>query len=126
MGAKIEIKKEKKKEKVETAILSVSTKKKGKETAKTEEKKEMETDDKKDEDNKEDDKKEKEPKFSVLENPTRALPSQLKLLSTADGSKYKPIKSVQSGGIILVENSKPEEEEVLVERVAAGGPKTEE
>jgi len=38
--AKLEIKKEKKKEKVETAILSVSTKKKGKEDTKIEEKKE--------------------------------------------------------------------------------------
>jgi len=68
----------------------------------------------------------KEPKFCILENPTRVLPSQLKLLSIAENSKYKPVKSIQSGGIILVENTKPDEEEVLVERVAAGGPKTEE
>ena len=122
--AKIEAKKEKKKEKVETAVLSVSAKKKeAAEKEKKEEKKaEMDTEEKEAE--KEEEKK--EPKFCVLENPTRVLPSQLKLLSIAENSKYKPVKSIQSGGIILVENTKPDEEEVLVERVAAGGPKTEE
>merc|ERR1712004_199997 len=117
-------KKEKKKEKVETAVLSVSAKKKeAAEKEKKEEKKaEMDTEEKEAE--KEEEKK--EPKFCILENPTRVLPSQLKLLNIAENSKYKPVKSIQSGGIILVENTKPEEEEVLVERVAAGGPKTEE
>merc|ERR1712173_422004 len=69
-------------------------------------------------------KKKKEPNFCMLENSFRALPSQLKLLSVPADAKYAPVKSVQSGGIILVNNKKPEEEEELVERVAAGGPKT--
>merc|ERR1712066_187321 len=66
----------------------------------------------------------KEPNHCLLENSFRALPSQLKLLSVPADAKYAPVKSVQSGGIILVNNKKPEEEEELVERVAAGGPKT--
>merc|ERR1711976_341993 len=66
----------------------------------------------------------KEPNHCLLENSFRALPSQLKLLSIPADAKYAPVKSVQSGGIILVNNKKPEEEEELVERVAAGGPKT--
>merc|ERR1712066_528325 len=66
----------------------------------------------------------KEPNHCLLENSFRALPMQLKLLSVPADAKYAPVKSVQSGGIILVNNKKPEEEEELVERVAAGGPKT--
>merc|ERR1712071_262397 len=69
-------------------------------------------------------KKKKEPNHCFLENSFRALPSQLKLLSMPSDAKYAPVKSVQSGGIILVNNRKPEEEEELVERVDAEGPKT--
>merc|ERR1712178_383457 len=69
-------------------------------------------------------KKKKEPKFCMLDNSFRALPSQLKLLSIPNDAKYAPVKSIQSGGIILVNNKKPEEEEDLVERVDAEGPKT--
>jgi len=175
--SKIETKKEKKQEKVETAVLSVSNKKKNEEAKKEEAKKEeakndeMETDekskttekseksdktdattnksdatanksnkttkssksDKSDKkegkpeektDTEEKPKKKKEPNHCFLENSFRALPSQLKLLSIPSDAKYAPVKSIQSGGIILVNNKKPEEDEELVERVDAEGPKT--
>merc|ERR1712178_588431 len=125
---KVEAKKEKKKEKVETAVLSVSDKKKGdkkedKNTkdAKTEEKMDV-SEDKKSEEEKP--KKKKEPNHCFLDNSFRALPSQLKLLSIPSDAKYAPVKSIQSGGIILVNNKKPDEDEELVERVDAEGPKT--
>ena len=60
----------------------------------------------------------------MLDNSFRALPSQLKLLSIPNDAKYAPVKSIQSGGIILVNNKKPDEDEELVERVDAEGPKT--
>lgn len=149
--SKIQTKVEKKKEKVETAVLSVINKKKvAEDKAKKAEddakKDEMETDDsakkakkseisdksvkndetetKSDESAEEKPKKKKEPNHCFLENSFRALPSQLKLLSMPGDAKYAPVKSVQSGGIILVNNRNPEEEEVLVERVDAEGPKT--
>lgn len=131
--AKIETKKEKKKEKVETAVLSVSAKnkraksKEGDEKAAPEKKDEkMETDEKpkETEEEKKEDKKKKEPNFSMLDNSFRALPQQLKLLSVAGDSRYEPMKNIQSGGIILVANKRPDETEEIVERVAAGGPKT--
>ena len=34
------------------------------------------------------------------------------------------MKNIQSGGIILVANKRPDEKEEIVERVTAGGPKT--
>lgn len=137
---KLEAKKKEKKEKVETAVLSVSAKgKKAKSDAKAEE---MKTDDEKspttsndekmDVEEKDGETKESETKtkkskreasFTMLDNPSRALPMQLRLLSIAKDSKYVPVKSIQSGGIILVTNTKPDEEEKLVERVVAGGPK---
>merc|ERR1712071_553491 len=76
------------------------------------------------EEEKKEDKKKKEPNFSMLDNSFRALPQQLKLLSVAGDSRYEPMKNIQSGGIILVANKRPDETEEIVERVAAGGPKT--
>merc|ERR1712173_403220 len=125
--SKIETKKEKKKEKVETAVLSVSSKKKGdgeKGADKMETDEKAEKDTKKEEKVEEEPKKKKEPKFCMLDNSFRALPSQLKLLSIPNDAKYAPVKSIQSGGIILVNNKKPDEDEELVERVDAEGPKT--
>jgi len=148
--SKIVTKVEKKKEKVETAVLSVINKKKvaedkakkaeedakkddmetddsAKKAKKTNEKSIVKTDDKdakSDETAEEKPKKKKEPNHCFLENSFRALPSQLKLLSMPSDAKYAPVKSIQSGGIVMVNNKKPEEEEELVERVDAEGPKT--
>ncbi|XP_018568017.1 26S proteasome non-ATPase regulatory subunit 1 [Anoplophora glabripennis] len=79
--------------------------------------------DKKDE--KEEKKKEPEPSFEILQNPARVMRQQLKVISVNENSQYVPMKDVSIGGIIMVRNLKPGEEE-LVEPVAAFGPKGEE
>ncbi|XP_050307174.1 26S proteasome non-ATPase regulatory subunit 1 [Anthonomus grandis grandis] len=80
--------------------------------------------DKKDEKEKEEKKKEPEPTFEILQNPARILRQQLKVVSLNDNSQYVPMKDVGIGGIIMVRNLKPGEEE-LVEPVQACGPKGE-
>lgn len=94
---------------------------------KTEEKKEdKKTDDKKagtstiDEkkkDEKDEKKKEPEPNFEILQNPARVLRQQLKVIALNENSQYAPMKDVSIGGIVMVRNLKPGEEE-LVEPVA--------
>ncbi|KAK4879008.1 hypothetical protein RN001_007154 [Aquatica leii] len=78
--------------------------------------------DEKKKDDKDEKKKEPEPSFEILSNPARILRQQLKVISLNDGSQYVPLKDVSIGGIIMVRNLKPGEEE-LVEPVAAFGPK---
>ncbi|XP_019870758.1 26S proteasome non-ATPase regulatory subunit 1-like [Aethina tumida] len=103
------------------------------EDKKAEEKKTDKSDDKKPgtstedkKDKKEDEKKkEPEPTFEILSNPARVLRQQLKVVSLNDNSQYVPMKDTSIGGIIMVRNLKPGEEE-LVEPVAAFGPKGEE
>merc|ERR1711879_688224 len=131
---KIETKKEKKKEKVETAVLSV-TAKKGKGGGKEAEAKNDEMDTKETttpvetEEEKEKreakKKKKKEPNHCMLDNPHRALPGQLKLLSIPNDAIHDPIKSIQSGGIVLVGKKSTHKDSVeeLVERIDAMGPK---
>lgn len=62
-------------------------------------------------------KKEPEPSFEILSNPARILRQQLKVISLNEGSTYVPMKDLSIGGIIMVRNLKPGEEE-LVEPVA--------
>ncbi|CAH0557450.1 unnamed protein product [Brassicogethes aeneus] len=82
-------------------------------------------DDKKDKkDEKEEKKKEPEPSFEILQNPARVLRQQLKVVSINENSQYVAMKDTSIGGIIMVRNLKPGEEE-LVEPVAAFGPKGE-
>eukprot|EP00842_Homolaphlyctis_polyrhiza_P004849 jgi/Hompol1/5365/HPOL_004367-RA len=125
-------------EKVATAVLSTTAKamarakkaekEKGKETDA------METDDKK-EDKKEeaaesgegaDDKdktgaasadrkkKKKEESFEVLENFTRVVPAQVKLVSFKEDSRYVPVKKDSIGGIVMMLDRKPEEPADLI------------
>ncbi|XP_076096035.1 26S proteasome non-ATPase regulatory subunit 1-like isoform X2 [Mytilus galloprovincialis] len=148
----LEDKKEKAKEKVETAVLSITAKQKKKEAEKKEKEEKMDVDDEKKDDEKEkekaDDKKEKkeeerkeekmeetptekkekepEPTFQILTNPARVMKQQLKVVNMPEGSRYKPIKEVSSGGIILLKNCNPDEKEEIIEPVATGGPKAEE
>ncbi|CAL1544748.1 unnamed protein product [Lymnaea stagnalis] len=159
----LEEKKDKAKEKVETAVLSITAKQKKKELEKKKDsqttvesmevdepssKKESASKDKKDkkkeasssDKNKnagEDEsteslltesipeKKEPEPNFEILSNPARTMKAQLKVL-TLETSRYTPVKDLSHGGIIMLKNSKPEEQEDIVETVQAGGPKAEE
>ncbi|KAJ8310275.1 hypothetical protein KUTeg_012140 [Tegillarca granosa] len=141
----LEEKKDKAKEKVETAVLSITAKQKKKDAEKKEkseekmdvdeekkdEKKEEKKDEKKEESKEETEKAEKpekkepEPTYQMLENPARVMKAQLKVLSLPDG-RYTAVKDVINGGFIMLKDSKPEEKEEIVEAVAAGGPKIEE
>lgn len=69
--------------------------------------------------------KEPEPNFEILSNPARVLRQQLKVISIVDGQSYVPLKDVSIGGIIVTQrNVKPGDiDEVLVEPIAACGPK---
>lgn len=67
--------------------------------------------------------KEPEPTFEVLTNPPRVLRQQLKVISIAEGASYQPIKDVMIGGIIMMQHTS-QSEQVLVEPVAAYGPKS--
>lgn len=62
-------------------------------------------------------KKDPEPSFEILNNPARVMRQQLKVISIAEGAQYVPVKDVSIGGIVMVRNTKPGEEE-LVEPVA--------
>lgn len=91
-----------------------------KEDKKSDDKKPSTSDDKKSsekKDEKDEKKKEPEPTFEILSNPARVLRQQLKVISLNEGSQYVPMKDISIGGIIMVRNSKPGEEE-LVEPVA--------
>jgi len=47
-------------------------------------------------------------------------------MSIAAGSRYVPLKDITVGGIILLKNARPTEDEEIIELVAAGGPKPDE
>ncbi|CAH1133512.1 unnamed protein product [Ceutorhynchus assimilis] len=118
-------KKEDKKSDDKKAVLSTSTddkKEKDKKDEKDEKKKDEKDEKKKDE--KDEKKKEPEPNFEILQNPARILRQQLKVVSLNDNSQYVPLKDVSIGGIVMVRNLRPDEEE-LVEPVQAFGPKGE-
>ncbi|XP_075535921.1 regulatory particle non-ATPase 2 [Dermacentor variabilis] len=66
-----------------------------------------------------------EPNFELLSNPARVVKPQLKVLTMPEGSRYRPIKDITIGGIIMVTDTKSSEEEELVEPVSAGGPTAE-
>ncbi|CRK98309.1 CLUMA_CG011671, isoform A [Clunio marinus] len=67
--------------------------------------------------------KEPEPTSEILHNPPRVLRQQLKVISVVEGSHYQPIKDVTIGGIIMMKYTS-QSEQVLVEPVAAYGPKS--
>ncbi|XP_041353405.1 26S proteasome non-ATPase regulatory subunit 1-like [Gigantopelta aegis] len=153
----LEEKRDKAKEKVETAVLSITAKQKKKDADKKKDDDKMDVDDEKKDDSKEKEKetkekkaepekkeekmeekkeekeekveekkKEPEPGFDMLMNPARVMKSQLKVLSTGEDTRYCPVKDLTNGGIIMLKNSKPGEQEDIVETVIAGGPKMEE
>ncbi|XP_005095836.1 26S proteasome non-ATPase regulatory subunit 1 [Aplysia californica] len=154
----LEEKKDKAKEKVETAVLSITAKQKKKDLEKkkdsqtsvdgsaaaesmevddssksssaSKEKKDEKPSEKKEaeeEDATESTEKKKEPEatFEILSNPARVMKAQLRVLSV-ENSRYQPVKDLAHGGIILLKNRKPGEQEDIVETVQAGGPKAEE
>ncbi|MBZ3882011.1 26S proteasome non-ATPase regulatory subunit 1 [Sciurus carolinensis] len=70
-------------------------------------------------------KKEPEPNFQFLDNPTRVIPAQLKVLTRPETCRYQPFKPLSIGGFIILKDTSEDIEE-LVEPVAAPGPKIEE
>ncbi|KAG0170052.1 proteasome regulatory particle base subunit [Apophysomyces sp. BC1021] len=117
-------------EKVATAVLSTTAKAKArakrsekekgdhmdidKEPAAKEERKEEAKEERKG-------KKRKEENFEILENMARVVPAQLKHISFKEDSRYVPVKKGAVGGIILVIDQKPGEEEELIEPSAPSG-----
>lgn len=142
----MEEKKGDKKDKVEKAILSTTSKKNKrdaeKKTEKTEEKMDVddkanvasktatdgkeETKDGKEGTKEEEKKKEKEPEFELIQNPTRVIKPQLKVISLPKNARYVPLKDVGSGGIIMLKDTQSDLPEVIVETVKAHGPVKEE
>lgn len=136
--AALEEKKREEREKVTTAVLSIAARQRRREHERKHRDEKMEVDEDKEEkkedkdkkaekkedkkEEKEEKKKEPEPSFEVLNNPARVMRQQLKVMSVNDNSQYVPLKEVSIGGIVVVRNLKPGEEE-LVEPVAAFGPK---
>jgi len=125
--APLEEKKKEDKEKVATAVLSITAKQKKKEaaakkatTTTTGEKMDVE-EEKKDtaEKEKKDEKKEDKPEatFDVLSNPARVMKPQLAVLSLEAPAKYKPVKDISIGGIVMMKRVKSddndEEEEIV-------------
>lgn len=150
--APLEEKKREEREKVTTAVLSIAARQKRREGEKKKEdgekmevddtpaKDEKATADKKDKKSKDEkekteegstatatvaakERKEPEPNFEMLSNPPRVLRQQLKVISVAEGTPYQPVKDVTIGGIIMMKYTS-ENEQVLVEPVAACGPKS--
>ncbi|KAL1494702.1 hypothetical protein ABEB36_010260 [Hypothenemus hampei] len=145
--APMEEKKREEREKVQTAVLSIAARQRKRDHERKHRDEKMEVDEEKTTDDtkkpgtssstsnddvkkdkkeeKEEKKKEQEPNFEILQNPARILRQQLKVVSLNDNSQYAPLKDVSIGGIIMLRNLKPGEEE-LVEPVQAFGPKGEE
>jgi 26S proteasome regulatory subunit N2 len=54
-------------------------------------------------------------------NPSRVVRAQLKTLALPESSRYKPLKNINNGGIILLRDNKSQDPEDIVELSAAGG-----
>lgn len=146
--APLEEKKKEDKEKVATAILSITNKQKKKEAErkkkeddkmdvdekeekkkeeekKEEEKKKDEEEKKKDEEKKEEiEEKKEEPLFEMLSNPARVMKAQLRVIHMEDG-KYENVKELSIGGIIMLKNLSGEKEEIVEPMVVNKGEKDE-
>jgi len=148
----LEVAKKEEKERVATAILSVTAKAKRREAEKDkpkdgksepmevdeevkpkeEEVKDKEKDKDVDKDKEKDKEKEKEKEvkkeelpFETLKNPARVMKQQLRYMEMID-RRFKAVKDVTAGGIIIVKDNTPTEPVELVQPVAACGPKKDE
>merc|ERR1712209_383414 len=118
----IEEKKKEDKEKVATAVLSITAKQKKKNAEKNkkdgEEKMDVDTEKKEDKKEKmevDENKKEPEPNFEMLSNPARVMKAQLKVISLED-ARYRPMKDLSIGGIVMLNRTdKGDKEEEIVE-----------
>ncbi|XP_065889316.1 26S proteasome non-ATPase regulatory subunit 1-like isoform X1 [Dysidea avara] len=66
--------------------------------------------------------KKEEPLFEMLENPARALPAQLKVVSLPPDARYRPPKPITTGGIFMLVDSQKDEPEELIEPLQANIP----
>ncbi|RTG88549.1 26S proteasome regulatory subunit N2 [Schistosoma bovis] len=142
--------KEKKREKVETAILSITAKQRKKEADRKQHKEQQQStttggaQTRKDSQTKEvkmdidtpletvkeekpsasstETKEEKEPNFSLLNNPARVMRSQQRYVTLPESSRYVTLKPISQGGILMVQDKSPQDAEVLVENVLGHGP----
>merc|ERR1712158_156642 len=118
----IEEKKKEDKEKVATAVLSITAKQKKKNAEKGkkdgEEKMDVDTekkDDKKEKMEVDEKKKEAEPLFEMLANPARVMKAQLKVVTLED-ARYRPMKDLSIGGIVMLNRTdKGDKDEEIVE-----------
>merc|ERR1712025_1386563 len=83
---------------------------------KDDKKEKMEVDEKKEEEKKAD---EPEPNFELLSNPARVVKAQLKVVSLEEGSKYRPMKDLSIGGVIMLDRAElgADEKEEIVEPI---------
>merc|ERR1712108_108635 len=112
----IEEKKKEDKEKVATAVLSITAKQKKKnaEKGKKDGEGKMDVDTEKKDDKKEK-KKEAEPLFEMLANPARVMKAQLKVVTLED-ARYRPMKDLSIGGIVMLNRTdKGDKDEEIVE-----------
>ena len=65
--------------------------------------------------------KKQEPAFEILNNPARVTKGQISVLSFDSDERYVPLKKENIYGIVMLKDTKPEQEEVFVEPKA---PKT--
>merc|ERR1712048_1397474 len=110
-------KKKEDKEKVATAVLSITAKQKKKNAEKGKEDGEEKMD--VDTEKKEDKKEEPEPNFEMLSNPARVMKAQLKVISFED-ARYRPMKDLSIGGVIMLDRSTEigvDEKEEIVEPI---------
>jgi 26S proteasome regulatory subunit N2 len=131
----IETAKKEEKERVATVVLSVTAKAKRREAEKAkavaaEKGEAMDVDEEKEKEKAVEEEKVKEkekevvkeePKFEILANPARVMKQQLRFMELND-KRWKPIKEVQSGGIIVLTDSTPDAAVEIVAPVAACGP----
>ncbi|KAL6737127.1 hypothetical protein Aduo_010798 [Ancylostoma duodenale] len=116
----LESKKKEEHEKVETAVLSITHKKKVAKKG-VEEKMEVDEDAKT---AKEEEKKtvpDNEAPTHTIDNPARVVRLQLKTLSMLENSRYKPVKSIMYGGIIMLLDRTPDQKAEIVAQAIAGG-----
>ncbi|EYB94779.1 hypothetical protein Y032_0167g122 [Ancylostoma ceylanicum] len=116
----LESKKKEEHEKVETAVLSITHKKKVAKKG-AEEKMEVDEDPKT---AKEEEKKpvpDNESPTHTIDNPARVVRLQLKTLSMLENSRYKPVKSIMYGGIIMLLDRTPDQKAEIVAQAIAGG-----
>ncbi|KIH51554.1 hypothetical protein ANCDUO_18360, partial [Ancylostoma duodenale] len=105
---------------VETAVLSITHKKKVAKKG-VEEKMEVDEDAKT---AKEEEKKtvpDNEAPTHTIDNPARVVRLQLKTLSMLENSRYKPVKSIMYGGIIMLLDRTPDQKAEIVAQAIAGG-----